>query len=536
MSKSNHSEVVKGALLLSLAALFAKVLSAVYRIPFQNLAGDYGFYVYQQTYPFYGMAMILALYGFPVVISRQVAEKKALGLNKEAKEIVRNAFVGLILFSTVACLFFILYADTLAAFIGDTDLAPLLRLVGLGFLFIPILSVLRGFGQGEGNMGPTAFSHVGDQLVRVFAILGITYVLVNSFESGAYEIGKGAIYGSLAGSVVGIVVLFTMSLPQNSVKLFHGSLPTIGTLWKTNIDLFKQSIFICLNALVLLIFQAIDVFTVVQFLHGSGMDEQVAYLAKGIYDRGQPLIQIGTILTTTVALALVPLLAKSLAAQQLLNARMFRDVALRISLLIGGGASIGLVVLMDPINHMLFTNQSDTHVLQALAVSILPASIYLSGAAILQGYGRLHVPVYAIVAGLVVKIVGNGLFISLFQSTMGAALATVLAFTVMMVFVLYAMKQMDEVLFVEKKSYFLSMIVLVILGIMTYLLREVLVAFLPVQTRMQSTFIALFVSTIGGVFVVAFVFFSSILTKREWASVPQLLKIKKAIAKNRKRK
>ncbi|WP_054709761.1 oligosaccharide flippase family protein [Bacillus sp. JCM 19041] len=166
MSKSNHSQVVKGALLLSLAALFAKVLSAVYRIPFQNLAGDYGFYVYQQTYPFYGMAMILALYGFPVVISRQVAEKKALGLNKEAKDVVRNAFVGLALFSVVACLFFLLCADVLAAFIGDTDLAPLLRLVGLGFLFIPILSVFRGMGQGEGEMGPTALSHVGDQLVR----------------------------------------------------------------------------------------------------------------------------------------------------------------------------------------------------------------------------------------------------------------------------------------------------------------------------------------------------------------------------------
>ncbi|WP_054709767.1 polysaccharide biosynthesis C-terminal domain-containing protein [Bacillus sp. JCM 19041] len=118
---------------------------------------------------------------------------------------------------------------------------------------------------------------------------------------------------------------------------------------------------------------------------------------------------------------------------------------------------------------------------------------------------------------------------------MGAAVATVLAFTVMMVFVLYAIKQMDEVLLVQKRSYLLSIITLVTLGMMTYFLREVLVSFTPLQTRMQSTAIALFVSTIGGVFVGASVLFSTILTKREWASVPKLLKVKKVIANRIKR-
>lgn len=77
MRNNDQSQVIKGAFFLSLAALFAKILSAFYRIPFQNMAGDMGFYVYQQVYPFYGVITILALYGFPVVLSRQVAEKKS---------------------------------------------------------------------------------------------------------------------------------------------------------------------------------------------------------------------------------------------------------------------------------------------------------------------------------------------------------------------------------------------------------------------------------------------------------------------------
>ena len=52
MIKSNR-QMMQGALVLSLAAFIAKILSAVYRVPFQNMVGNTGFYVYQQVYPIY---------------------------------------------------------------------------------------------------------------------------------------------------------------------------------------------------------------------------------------------------------------------------------------------------------------------------------------------------------------------------------------------------------------------------------------------------------------------------------------------------
>src|SRR5699024_7553724 len=68
--KDKGSNLLKAALILTLAAFISKVLSALYRIPLQNLTGDLGFYVYQQIYPFIGMIMILSLYGFPAAISK----------------------------------------------------------------------------------------------------------------------------------------------------------------------------------------------------------------------------------------------------------------------------------------------------------------------------------------------------------------------------------------------------------------------------------------------------------------------------------
>ena len=57
MVKSNR-QMMQGALVLSLAAFIAKILSAVYRVPFQNMVGNTGFYVYQQVYPIYGSYFI----------------------------------------------------------------------------------------------------------------------------------------------------------------------------------------------------------------------------------------------------------------------------------------------------------------------------------------------------------------------------------------------------------------------------------------------------------------------------------------------
>ncbi|WP_082404144.1 oligosaccharide flippase family protein [Lacticaseibacillus sharpeae] len=72
--RQNHLQsLMRGAWILSLGALITKILSAVYRVPFQNLVGNTGFYVYQQVYPLYGLAVVLALSGGPVFISKLVA-------------------------------------------------------------------------------------------------------------------------------------------------------------------------------------------------------------------------------------------------------------------------------------------------------------------------------------------------------------------------------------------------------------------------------------------------------------------------------
>ncbi len=93
MESKKYQAFWRGAIILTIASFVTKVLSAFYRIPYQNIAGDVGFYIYQQIYPFYGFCLILATYGFPIIISKMVAERLERGKKQEAEEIICVSFL-----------------------------------------------------------------------------------------------------------------------------------------------------------------------------------------------------------------------------------------------------------------------------------------------------------------------------------------------------------------------------------------------------------------------------------------------------------
>ena len=50
----------QGAVILTIAGLLSKVLSAVYRVPFQNIVGDTGFIFISRSIPFLALRSCLA--------------------------------------------------------------------------------------------------------------------------------------------------------------------------------------------------------------------------------------------------------------------------------------------------------------------------------------------------------------------------------------------------------------------------------------------------------------------------------------------
>ncbi len=66
-----------------------------------------------------------------------------------------------------------------------------------------------------------------------------------------------------------------------------------------------------LNHMVLLLFQFGDAFTLIPALQEYGLLPREAMEEKGVLDRGQPLIQLGTVLGSSFALAMIPSISRA---------------------------------------------------------------------------------------------------------------------------------------------------------------------------------------------------------------------------------
>lgn len=436
----HHLEAIwKGAMILTVAGIFVKVLSAAYRVPFQNIVGDVGFYIYQQVYPFYGLAIILSTYGFPVVISKLIAEHPEVNKTEIAKKIGTISFAVLLIFGGL--LFSVLYlgAGAMAGMMGDTGLIPLIRIVAFSFLLMPFLSVGRGIFQGSGDMTPTAVSQVSEQLIRVCSILVLAYILVEHGHS-LYEVGSGAMVGSVGGGLAAVAALFyfyqryqVKAKRQKNQVVYFSNRSIVRAL-------LLQGFTICISSLLLILFQMVDSFSVYAYLVESGRSPDEAKLLKGIYDRGQPLIQLGTVVATAFSLSLVPYITRSKAQGSLREMKDKIMISLRVSFIIGAGASAGLAWLIKPVNKMLFSNGNGSGVLLVLGLSILFCSIALTAAAILQGLGHAYLPAFYVIAGVLVKIVLNVAFIP-GAATYGAAYSTLLASGMVAIGLLFEIKR-----------------------------------------------------------------------------------------------
>lgn len=434
---SNRSSVhfVKGAAILGIAGLLSKLLGAVYRIPYQNIAGDIGLYVYMQVYPLYTALLILAQAGFPIAISKLVSERLAVGDTYGARKAFRVASITLFILGVFFFLLLFAGAPFIADFMGDEKLTMPLRAVAWSLLLVPFVSIMRGYFQGQQNMMPTGVSQVVEQLIRVIFILIAAYWAMMVYQD-AYLAGTGAVFAALPGAATAVIVLliyWRKSSDQHYLGDGSGLQPSANS-WTTK-QVLRSLLFyalpICLGALVMPLIPLVDSITVVNMLQFSGMDEEMAKIIKGAFDRGQPLIQFGTFFATSLSLALVPAISEAAAQGQHRVIAARTEVALRLTSLLGIPASFGLALLADPVNVMLYGDGKGTEALAIQSFTIIFATLSIATSGILQGLGQVMLPARHLFIGVIVKLVLNMILIPL-AGISGAALATVIAYLVAM--------------------------------------------------------------------------------------------------------
>lgn len=507
----NMKTFMKGASILTIAAIIVKLLGAVYRVPFQNLVGDKGFYIYQQVYPFIGIFIVWTSYGFAVAVSKLLAGSKSPG---ESKGMMRVAFIYLLLLSLTFFIILMRFAPFFANTMGDPELVSLLRAGAYIVLLMPTLAVLKGSFQSKGQMLPVAVSGVGEQASRVVVILVGTWIAIRAGAS-LYTAGEIAMWGAVVGETAGVLILAIYFRNK-----FTGTLEKVNT-WHVVKDLTIVSLSVSASSLILLMFQLVDSFTVFNTLLSIGFAQDAAMELKGVYDRGQPLVQMGILIASTLALAIVPLIAHHSANKSGRGAIPFVRLTFRIAFLFGWAAAVGLALVLPYVNEMLFETRDGSFALIIFAFQIFWLSLILPLTAILQGAGKIKIPTLLLISGVVIKIITNNYLVPEFAIT-GAAIAGNISFAIITLGLLLYFKKIWPIRLAPGRFYgwLLVATLLMIATVSPWMLVGDVLLFDGLPTRLSATLIALSSVAIGAVVFLYVILKSRIMAEKEWFLLP----------------
>jgi len=112
---TSNASFVRGAAILAVTGIAARIVGAVFRIALAAILGDEGIGLYQYAYPIYSTLLVISTAGIPVALSKIMAEKIAMGDYSEAMRAFRIAFVILTLSGLAIFFVLLLGAEFIAA-------------------------------------------------------------------------------------------------------------------------------------------------------------------------------------------------------------------------------------------------------------------------------------------------------------------------------------------------------------------------------------------------------------------------------------
>ncbi|GGI43298.1 stage V sporulation protein B [Mammaliicoccus stepanovicii] len=496
-SKSTFNSV----LLLSGTMVIVKILSAIYRVPYQNVLGDEGLYAYQQVYPLVAIVSVVSLNALPSVMSSWMINRN--------QDTIAALFWWLQSICLSVSIILFLCSHTISELMGDAQLAPMMRMASIALIPLVFISMTRGYYQMKHQMNTIAVSQVIDQVLRVVVIL-IAIFLYVIMNISIYQAGTIAISGSIIGLSCVVIYFLTKSKPQWTLT-FEISVKDVK-------NVMTMTFLYAISYLILILWQVVDSFTLIHLLQDTGYNFQESIKVKGIFDRGASLIQMGLIVTTTFSFVLIPLLTEQLQKKNLKLANEYANTSLKITVLFSMAASIGLINLLPILNTVFFKTNELVGTLSIFMLSVIFVTFIIMYTALLQVKAKRKILFLALVVGLALKLLCNYIFVIKF-GILGASISTVFSLSIYtLVLHLAVIKQYDF----RNMGKFIFKIVIT-LAVMSLFVQLVLL--IPANSRVTSLIVLVFAGIIGVIVVVTGIIKLKILKNEEMKHLPLMDKI-----------
>lgn len=385
---------LKSTLILLIGGFITKILGMIIKIVTNRLVGTEGLGIYMLVTPTFMLLITIAQLGFPVAISKLVAEEK--NNNK-------NLVFSIIPFSLIINFIILIILLFTSKYIANNLLHEPRTMYGIkciGFVlpFISISSILRGYFFGKQRMIPHIVSNITEDLIRLITLaIGIPVFIKNGVETVVSFI----ILSNIISELTSIFVLFffipktfkiqkedIIPKKENIVNILGISIPTTSSRLIGNLGYFLEPIILT------------------YFLMKSGYTSNFIINEYGIINGYvMPILMLPSFFTLAISQALVPVVSKSYSNNNISYTKKKIRQGILFSIIIGIPSTLLFMIIPDIPLKLVYNTNEGIEYMKIMAPIFLLHYFQAPLSSSLQAMGKAKDSMFGTILGVSVKLI-----------------------------------------------------------------------------------------------------------------------------------
>ncbi len=373
MSKQKQS-FLAGAIIISVGGFVSKLLGAVYRIPLTNILGGEGMGIYQMVYPLYCILLTVSASGIPTGISRLISSGRGAGAERQAFRLY--GAVGVI-----GMLIMFVLSAPLAALQTEPAIKLCCQLLCPSVFFVSLLSVVRGYFQGKGNMLPTATTEIMEQVIKVAFGVAFSYLFRDNLPLAVASTLLAVTISEIISTGVALLWYFKK---RSKPPLYRVQSVPVKSILRFTVPL-------TLTAIALPVSQLFESIIAVRLLRAGAENATALY---GVFSGcAITIINLPVSITYGLAASSVPQISPLAESGDMAGAKKKAFKSLAITLAVSLPAAVGLYFLAPLATRLIFGSLQGEEkellisLIRILAVSSVTQSLVQTSSACLTAMG-----------------------------------------------------------------------------------------------------------------------------------------------------
>ena len=401
--------LLKGTLILALAALTARALGLFQRVPIEHLLGDQGNLYYSNANNVYLFMLVIATAGIPSAVSKMVSERYAVGRVLEAERIYRASLVFGAAAGMMITLLLLALAPVIAGpIMNEPGAAASIRAIAPSLLLFPMIAMMRGYFQGRQYMTAGGISQIVEQIARVIASIGLAFSLA-AWGFSDERIAAGAAFGSVFGSIGAFLVMVWYARKLRAGETLPGRRGTDRAESRMRWldiyrELFRLSVPVVLTAVTVQAMYMLDTMLIKPLLDGHFAPETIYRWGSVLGQNAQSFAGIPVILAVALSQSVIPVISSAHATGDRERVGSQASLAVRIALFSGMPVVLLISVGAYSVNGLLFSSDEGSPIVAMLTFGTIFQIAMLVTNSILLGIGQPSLAMKHAVTGILLKI------------------------------------------------------------------------------------------------------------------------------------